>query len=199
MLTLPARISYTLLKKSGQIIDYIRQCADMGPAMMQGVAIAAARKGNSYQQAVQSFFTNRNNPSESHSRSPGQNTGLSKTCFPCGWEGHLMRACPKKAASSYLPNSASPAVSANLPRSPSPRCQKGYHWVKDCRSRFRKNGTLLVPDQQSGNGFRGQPQAPTTIGATTLNPFIPFISSQNSSGQAQAAQDRTSVPPPQQY
>ena len=61
MLTLPARISYTLLKKSGQIIDYIRQCADMGPAMMQGVAIAAARKGNSYQQAVQSFFTNRNN------------------------------------------------------------------------------------------------------------------------------------------
>ena len=143
----------------------------MGPAMMQGVAIAAARKGNSYQQAVQSFFTNRNNPSESHSRSPGQNTGLSKTCFPCGWEGHLMRACPKKAASSYLPNSASPAVSANLPRSPSPRCQKGYHWVKDCRSRFRKNGTLLVPDQQSGNGFRGQPQAPTTIGATTLNPL----------------------------
>ena len=160
--------------------------------MMQGVAIAAVRKGNSYQQVAQSFFTNRNNPSESHSRSPGQNTGLSKACFSCGLEGHIMRA-------SYLPNCASPAVSANLPRSPSPRCQKGYHWVKDCRSRFRKNGTLLVPDQQSGNGFRGQPQAPTTIGATMLNPFIPFISSQNSSGQAQAAQDWTSVPPPQQY
>ena len=96
MLTLPARISYTLLKKSGQIIDYIRQCADMGPAMMQGVAIAAARKGNSYQQAVQSFFTNRNSPS----KSPGQNIGLSKACFSCGREGHFMRACPQKATGS---------------------------------------------------------------------------------------------------
>ena len=167
--------------------------------MMQGVAIAAAIKGNSYQQAVQSFFKNRNNLSKSHFRSPGQNTGLSKACFSCGWKGHIMCACPPKPASSYLPNSASPAVSANLPRSPSPRCQKGYHWVKDCRSRFRKNGTLLVPDQQSGNGFRGQPQAPTTIGATTLNPFIPFIPSQNSSEQPQAPQDWTSVLPPQQY
>ena len=41
-----------------------------------------------------------------------------------------------------------PDVSTNLPRSPCPRCQKGYHWVKDCRSRFHKNITLLVPDQQ---------------------------------------------------
>ena len=44
------------IKKSGQIVDYIRQCADVGPAMMQGVAIAAAIKGNSYQQTFQSFF-----------------------------------------------------------------------------------------------------------------------------------------------
>ena len=44
------------IKKSGEIGDYIRQCADVGPAMMQDVAIAAAIKGNSYQQTVQSFF-----------------------------------------------------------------------------------------------------------------------------------------------
>ena len=44
------------IKNFGQIVDYIRQCADIGPAVMQDVAIAAARKGNSYQQAVQSFF-----------------------------------------------------------------------------------------------------------------------------------------------
>ena len=35
------------IKKSGQIVDYIRQCADVGPAMLQGVAIATAIKGNS--------------------------------------------------------------------------------------------------------------------------------------------------------
>ena len=50
------------IKKSGQLIDYIRQCADVGPSMLQGVAIAAAIKGNSYQQAVQSFFADQNWP-----------------------------------------------------------------------------------------------------------------------------------------
>ena len=183
------------IKKTGEIIDYIRQCADVGPAMMQGVAIAAAIKGNSYQQAVQSFFTNKNNPSKSHSSSPGQNIGLSKACFSCGREGHFMRACPQKATGSSLPNS----VHTNLPRSLCPRCQKGYHWAKECRSQFHRNGAFLGPDQQSGNGLRGQPQAPTTIGAASLNPFIPFVPSQNSSEQPQAAQDWTSVPPPQQY
>ena len=167
--------------------------------MMQGIAIAAARKGNSYQQAVQSFIKNRNNLSKSHFRSPGQNTGSSKACFSCGWKGHIMCACPPKPSGSYLPNFASPAVSANLPRSPCPRCQKGYHWVKYCSSRFHKNGTLLVPDQQSGNGLQGQPQALTTTGATTPNPFIPFVPLQNSSGQPQTAQNWISVPPPQQY
>ena len=91
------------------------------------------------------------------------------------------------------------AVSANLPRSPCPRCQKGYHWVKDCKSRFHKNGTLLVSDQQLGNGLRGQPQAPTTTGAMTLNLFISCIPSLMSSVQPHAVQDWTSVPPPQQY
>ena len=153
---------------------------------MKGIGIAAAIKGSSYQQAVQSFFKNRNNLSKSHFRSPGQNTGLSKACFSCGLEGHIMRA-------SYLPNCASPAVSANLPRSPCPRCQKGYHWVKDCRSRFHQNETLLVPDQQSGNRLQGQPQAPKMIGAKTLNPFVSFIPSQNSSGQPQAGLDLSST------
>ena len=167
--------------------------------MMQGVAIAAVIKGNSYQQAVQSFFTNRNNPSKSHSSSPGQNIGLSKACFSCGWEGHFMSACPQKAAGSSLSNSASLAVSANLRRSLCPRCQRGYHWARDCTSRFHRNGTPLGPDQQSGNGLRGQPQALTTIGAASLNSFIPFVLSQKSSEKPQAAQDWTSVPPPQQY
>ena len=45
----------------------------------------------------------------------------------------------------------------------------------------------IGPDQQSGNGLRGQPQAPTTIGAASLNPFIPFVLSQISSEQPQAA------------
>ena len=43
------------------------------------------------------------------------------------------------------------------------------------------------------------PQAPTMIGATSLNPFISFVPSQSSAEQPQGVQDWTSVPPPQQY
>lgn len=84
-------------------------------------------------------------------------------------------------------------------RSLCPHCQKGYHWARDYRSRFHRYGAFLGPNQQSGNGLRGQPQAPTMIGTDSLNPFIPFVPSQSSSKQPQAAQDWTSVPPPQQY
>ena len=196
------------IKKSGQLIDYIRQCADVGPSMLQGVAIAAAMKGNSYQQAVLSL-TNKNNLAQSNPSNQGRNS-LSRTYFSCGQEGHIFRTCHQKSAGSYPPNSAPPAMSApqnspapplpaNLPRSLCPHCQKGYHWAKEGRSQFHRNGAFWGPNQQSGNGLRGQPQAPTTIGATSLNPFIPFVPSQNSSEQPQAAHDWTSVPPPQQY
>ena len=183
------------IKKYGTLSDFIKQCADVGPAMMQGVAIAAAIKGDSYQQAVQSFLTGRNSNNQS------RNAGSSRACFPCGQEGHFTCTCPQRTANSSQPNPASTAMIPYLPKSLCPRCQKGYHWAKDCRSRFHKNGTSLVPEKQSGNGLGSQPQAPITTGATTttMNPFIPFVPSQSSSEQPQAVQDWTSVPPPQQY
>ena len=194
------------IRRSGTLIDYIKQCADVGPSMLQGVAIAAAMKGNSYQQAVQSFFTNKNKPTQCGPNNQNRNA-LPRTCFSCAQVGHISRACPQRPPSSYPPNPAQPVVSAPqnpapqtaYPRSLCPRCQKGYHWVRDCRSRFHRNGAFLAPDWQSGNGLRGQPQALTTIGAASLNPFIPFVPSQNSSEQPQVAQDWISVPPPQQY
>ena len=194
------------LRRTGSLIDYMKQCADVGPSMLQGVAIAAAITGNSYQQAVQSFFTNKNKPSQGDPNNQGRNA-FPRTCFSCGQTGHTFHGCPQRPPGSYLPNPAQPAVAAPQnpaplpinPRSLCPRCQRGYHWARDCRSRFHRNGAFLGPDQQSGNGLRGQPQAPTTIGAASLNPFIPFVPSQSSSEQPQAAQDWTSVPPPQQY
>ena len=174
----------------------------MGLSMMQGVAIATAMKGNFYQQAVQSFFTNKNNPAQSNPSNQGGNS-FPKTCFFCGQEGHVFHTCPQKTASSYQPNSIPPAVSAlqnfPVPKSLCPHCQKGYHWAKEGRSQFHGNGAFLGPNQQSGNQLKGQPQALTMIGAASLNSFIPFILSQNSSEQPQAEQDWTSVPPPQQF
>ena len=50
------------IRTSGEIGDYTKQCADIGPATMKGIGIAAAIKGSSYQQAVQSFFADQNWP-----------------------------------------------------------------------------------------------------------------------------------------
>ena len=166
--------------------------------MMQGVAIAMVIKGNSYQQTVQPFFTNKNNPPKSRFGNQDRNAGLSKACVSCGQEGHLTHACPQRTAYSYLPNPASTAMTLNLPKTPVLIVRRDITGYKT-RSKFHKNGTLLVPDQQSGNWLRGQDQTPTAVGATSLNPFVPFVPSQSSSEQPQAAQDWTSVPPPQQY
>ena len=100
------------IRKSGQVGDFNRQCADVGPAMMQSVAMAAAIKGDSCQQAVQSFLTGKNSSNQ------GRNAGLSKACFSCGQEGHFTHTCPQRAANSSLPNPASTAMTPNLPKSP---------------------------------------------------------------------------------
>jgi len=135
------------VRRTGSLTDYMKQCADVGPSMLQGVAIAAAIKGNSYQQAIQSFFTNKNKPSQGDPNNQGRNA-FPRTCFSCGQEEHTSLYCPQRTPGSYLPNPAQPAVSAlqdpaappthtHTPintRSFCPRCQKGYHWARDCRS-----------------------------------------------------------------
>lgn len=109
MLTPPARLFLRPIKKSGQLIDYIRQCADVGPSMLQGVAIAAAMKGNSYQQAVLSL-TNKNNLAQSNPSNQGRNS-LSRTYFSCGQEDTF--SLPAIKISRFLSaHSAPPAMSA---------------------------------------------------------------------------------------
>ena len=109
--------------------------------------------------------------------------------------------CPAKQGQQAMPIQ----TKTNPPKTPCPRCQKGYHWAKDCRSKFHRDGTTLTPQVQGskfsqfqGNRQQGHPQPQTTIGAVALNPFIPFVPSQDSSEQPQVVQDSNSVPPPQQ-
>ena len=85
--------------------------------MLQGVAIAAAVKRNSYQQAVRSFFTNKNKPPQGAPNTQGRNA-FPRTCFSCGQERHIFRDCPQRTPGSYLPNPAQPAGS--VPQNPAP-------------------------------------------------------------------------------
>lgn len=164
--------------------------------------MAAALNGETYTQFVQGVLDKKPNARPLNRRN----------CFTCGQLGHFSRTCPKKFKPPPINQKApsapetSPALAGggNQPQILCPRCQKGYHWARDCRSKFHKNGTpsaivLEQPAAQpSWNGQQGLPQAQTIMGASSLNPFIPFVPSQNSAERPQAVQDWTCVPPPQQ-
>lgn len=111
-------------------------------------------------------------------------------CFKCGSLDHFKSNCPKNKGAEVRQAGRAPGIC--------PRCGKGHHWARECKS---KPGILsrLVP----GNKGRGQPQTPTyskktAYGTINLLPSQqdPFLSL---SGQTQEVQDWTSVPPPTQY
>lgn len=125
-------------------------------------------------------------------------------CCTCQQSGHFSRDCPLK---SFQMPQTKPVGSNGPAKTLCPRCLKGFHWAKDCKSKYHKNGTPLMPSdypnvtEPLGNGVRGQPSRPqsTVGGRQTMDPFIPFLPSQSFSEQHQEVQDWTSVPTPQQY
>ena len=160
---------------------------------MQGVALAAALRGETPAQVIQGMRKK---------IYPNGNDSTKKKCFSSGQMGPFCQQCPAKKEQQAVPIQ----TNTKPPKTPCPRCQKGYHWAKDCRSKFHRDGTTLTPQVQGsnfsqfqGNRQQGQPRPQTTIGTVVLNLFIPFVPSQNSSEQPQGAWDWTSVLPQQQY
>ncbi|XP_026956181.1 endogenous retrovirus group K member 5 Gag polyprotein-like [Sagmatias obliquidens] len=205
------------IRKTGSISDFIKQCSDVGPSYMQGIALAAALKGETLPQCMMNMVQKTKNP-----RGPKGNN-----CFACGGAGHFSRECPNKNAPPAGPVKMMPPGNVGVPKTPCQRCGKGNHWTKLCRSKYHKDGHILPPNgastvpqagaqmpifpapvfpdtpagSNSGNLLRAQPRAQQTIGAIhqTLNPFLPSGELMNCSGPPQAVQDWTSVPPLQQY
>ena len=164
-------------KTKEDLSGYIRLCADIGPAHLHAQVTAAA---------VREVLL-------AHKQGGKTNNGK---CFNCDQIGHFVKDCPKAPQS---PN----AKQMKNPNSLCPKCKKGYHWARECKSKFDKEGNPLP---QQGNGIRGQPQTPNQGQAPGAIRFVPAQNHpmqnnpfQTSSAPHQEVQDWTSVPPPIQY
>ncbi|QDK64673.1 gag [Black Syrian hamster retrovirus] len=109
------------IRKTGSIQDYIKVCADASPAVMQGMAYAAAMQGKKFSAFVKQTYGGGN----------GKNPA--PTCFNCGESGHMKKDC-KKGGQGGSPK-RSPGIC--------PRCKKGRHWRNECHSKFTKDGTRI--------------------------------------------------------
>jgi hypothetical protein len=114
-----------------------------------------------------------------------------KAWFKCGSLGHFKNDCLKSRG----------AKSGQAGHAPEfcPRCRKGNHWTRECKSKADIQGRPLTKNEMGG----GQPQAlrypqQAVYGAVKLLPSQrnPIL---NLSGQPQEVQDWTSVPTPTQY
>ena len=168
-------------RKKGNLADYVRICADIGPSYFQGLFMAAAIQRKTIKEVLYQQAKNKGNIKRS---------GPPSSCFSCGQMGHRMTQCPKKN------NNPDSAKNPNV----CPRCKKGKHWARDCRSKTDTEGKPLPP--VLGNWVRGQPQVPKQCyGALQTEPQSNVIDlvSKASTEPPQAAQDWTCMPPPTQY
>lgn len=118
-----------LIRKTGNISDFIRQCADIGPAYVQGVTMAATLKGETYSQFLQGVGQGPKGQKEQILENKG-------ACFSCGLTEHFSKFCPQGNQQPYapvLPGRPAPAAPVAPvmpgPKTICPRYQKGFHWA----------------------------------------------------------------------
>lgn len=92
-------------RKKGNLADYVRICADIGPSYLQGLFMAAAIQGKTIKEVLYQQAKNKGNIKRS---------GPPGSCFSCGQIGHRMVQCSKKN------NNPDSAKNPNV----CPRCKK---------------------------------------------------------------------------
>lgn len=111
------------IRKTGTVQDYVKACVDASPAVVQGMAYAAAMKEEELSAYIKKTY------------GKGGKATSKPTCFKCGKSGHVQKQCPGNNKRDSNRRGSPPGVC--------PRCQKGKHWKNECKSRFHKDGTPL--------------------------------------------------------
>lgn len=111
---------------TGTVQVYVEACVDASPVIVQGMAYAAAMKGQKFSAYVKNTYGN------------GGKGPSGPTCFNCGKVGHVRKQCPGNNKRDSNKQGPPPGVC--------PRCQKGRHWKRECKSKFHKDGTPLTGD-----------------------------------------------------
>jgi hypothetical protein len=110
--------------KTGFLQDYIKACVDASRAVIQGIAYAAAMRGEKFSTYVRNTY-----------RNGKRSQGNEAAGFRCGKPGHLRKDCKNPSGNKK-----------DLPPGPCPRCGKGKHWKNECKSKVHKDGTLLTKE-----------------------------------------------------
>ncbi|XP_050005033.1 endogenous retrovirus group K member 8 Gag polyprotein [Alexandromys fortis] len=111
------------LRQTGTLNDFIKACMDASPAVVQGMAYAAAMKGQRFSAYVKKTYGG------------GAKGITTPTCYNCGKPGHIQRDCKKSKSSG---RKSLPGIC--------PRCKKGKHWSNECNSKYHKDGSPLTKE-----------------------------------------------------
>lgn len=114
------------VRKTGSLQDYVKACIDASPAVVQGMAYAAAMKGQKYSAFVKQTYGGNNGRGNS-----------GPTCYSCGEVGHLKKDYKKGQGAGKRP-----------PPGICPRCKKGRHWKSECRSKYDKEGNKIIDKEE---------------------------------------------------